>query len=216
MLLSILRDGIKISYCSEIICDNITIGVPMVSFCDIPLMSCSEHRSKYGLYAIGFSKSAFDKIPTGCEIGPVSYFLQRQKELIDNLRDLVQKRDQTVGWFKQFQMIRNGKDQINYDECEWRIIAFENSAKSPISWFWREQDYSKWKEARNDKFLDGIIIPFAPSSIRYIIVNQEKNIPNVVKRILKLKTISGIPVTTEDKEMLCSRIISFEQLKSDF
>lgn len=215
-LLSILRDGIRISYCSENITDTISLGVPMVSFCDIPLMSCAEHRSKYGLYAIGFAKSTFDNIPNGCEIGSIGYFSTAQKGLVDNLINLVSNRSQAVGWSKQFQMIRDGKPQINYDECEWRILALKDEEDNPVHWFWNEDDFSKWKALRTDKFLDDIIIAFSASDIRYIIVNQEQNIPNVVKRILNLKTISGKSASIEDKELLCSRIISFEQLKSDF
>lgn len=215
-LLSILRDGLKLSYCSEIITDNISLGIPMVSFCDIPLLSCREHRSKYGLYAIGFSKKTFSELPSGCEIGPVRYFTVQQTKLTDKLVSLVTNRDKTVGWTKQFEMPRKGKIQINYDECEWRILAFNDDDNNPFEWFWTENDFTTWKESRTDKFLDGTILSFKASDIRYIVVNQEKNIPNVVKRILALKTIAGIKATIEDKEVLCSRIISFEQLNSDF
>lgn len=215
-LLSILRDGLKFSFCTERINNSIAMGIPMVSFCDIPLLSCGEHRSKYGLYAIGFSKNTFSKLPSGCEIGSVGYFSLLQKALIDNLVSLALKQDKVVGWFKQFEMIRNGKTQINYDECEWRILAFNDNGGIPIKWFWDEKDFFKWKEARSDKFLDEVMLSFKASDIRYIVVNQEKNIPNVVKRILALKTIAGKQATIRDKEILCSRIISFEQLNSDF
>lgn len=215
-VLSILRDGLKFSYCSEIITEDISLGIPMVSFCDIPLLLCREHRSKYGLYAIGFSKKAFTKLPSGCEIGSVGYFSAQQKALISNVMSLASKQDKVVGWFKQFEMIRKGKIQINYDECEWRILAFNDNRGNSIKWFWAEKDFLKWKETRTDKFLDGIKIPFKASDIRYIVVNQEKNIPNVVKRILALKTIAGTEASIREKELLCSRIISFEQLNSDF
>lgn len=215
-LLSILRDGLKFSYCSEKVTEEISLGIPMISFCDIPLLSCGEHRSKYGLYAIGFSKNTFSQLPQHCEIGSVGYFSAQQKALISNLMSLASKKDKVVGWFKQFEMIRKGKIQINYDECEWRILAFNDSRGNSIKWFWAEKDFLKWKETRTDKFLDGITIPFKASDIRYIVVNQEKNIPNVVKRILALKTIAGTEASIREKELLCSRIISFEQLNSDF
>ena len=215
-LLSILRDGLKFSYCTEHINDVTTMGIPMISFCDIPLMFCGEHRSKYGLYAIGFSKRIFNELPIGCEIGSVGYFTTHQKALIDNLISLATNHDKVVGWSKQFQMMRNGKVQINYDECEWRILVFSDKTGNPIKWFWNEKDFIKWKESRDNKFLDGLNISFNASDIRYIIVNQEKNIPNVVKRILKLKSIAGKQATIVEKEILCSRIISFEQLNSDF
>ena len=215
-LLSILKDGLKFSYCSEKMTDGLSLGIPMVSFCDIPLLSCGEHRSKYGLYAIGFSKNTFSKLPFGCEIGSIGYFTIMQKALMDNLVSLASNQDKIVGWFKQLEMLRHGKRQINYDECEWRILAFNDNEGNPFNWFWDEKDFVKWKENRADKFIDGVTIPFNTSDIRYIIVNQEKNIPNVVKRILKLKTIAGEQASIEDKEILCSRIISFEQLNSDF
>lgn len=215
-LLSILRDGLKLSYCSENITDNISLGIPMISFCDIPLLLCGEHRSKYGLYAIGFSKKTFAELFLGCEIGPVRYFSVRQKALMDNLVSLVSNKDKIVGWSKQFEMIRDGKIQINYDECEWRILAFSDGENNPVQWFWDEKEYLKWKESRSDKFLESVTISFCASDVRYIIVNQEKNIPNVVKRILKLKTIAGKQASIEDKEILCSRVISLQQLNSDF
>lgn len=215
-LLSILRDGLKFSYCTERVNDFTAMGIPMVSFCDIPLMSCREHRSKYGLYAIGFSKEAFSKLTSGCEIGSVGYFSEKQKALVDNLLSLASKQDKAIGWSKQFEMIREGKLQINYDECEWRILAFNDEENNSYKWFWNQKDFLKWKENRSDKFLQGITISFNASDVRYIVVNQEKNIPNVVKRILHLKTIAGKLASIEDKEILCSRIISFEQLNSDF
>lgn len=215
-LLSILRDGLRVSYCAERINDAIALGIPMVSFCDIPLMSCGEHRSKYGLYAIGFSKRTFSDLPSGCEIGPVGYFTGRQKVIVDNLVSLVSQKDKAIGWSKQFEMIRKGKTQINYDECEWRIVAFNNKVEVPVQWFWNESDFLNWKKNRVDKFLADAVVHFRVKDIRYIVVNQEQNIPNVVKRILKLKTIAGDPASLKDKEILCSRIISFEQLNSDF
>ena len=211
-----MQDGIKFSYCSEAIDNTLSLGIPMISFCDIPLMSCGEHRSKYGLYAIGFSKNSFSNLPNNCEIGSVGYFSKNQKELINILKDLVKRNNTAVGWSKQYQMDRNGKNQINYDECEWRILALKDEKGDPVQWFWSEDDFLKWKDKRHDNFLESTTITFSASDIRYIIVNQEKNIPNVVKRILKLKTIAGKIVNIEDKEILCSRIISFEQLKSDF
>jgi len=215
-LLSILRDGLKFSYCTERVNDFTVMGIPMVSFCDIPLMSCREHRSKYGLYAIGFSKETFSNLTQGCEVGSVGYFSEKQKALVDNLLSLVAKQDKAIGWSKQFEMIRDGKLQTNYDECEWRILAFNDEDSNSYQWFWNEIDFIRWKKNRPDKFLEGINISFNASDIRYIVVNQEKNIPNVVKRILRLKTIAGKPASIEDKEILCSRIISFEQLNSDF
>lgn len=59
VLKSILKSGIVPNFCKEDLCyENRTliIGVPMVSFCDIPLTRTSEFKSRYGEIAIGLSK----------------------------------------------------------------------------------------------------------------------------------------------------------------
>lgn len=56
----ILAEGLKPNYCEETfsILDNpdLIVGIPMVSFCDIPLTRITNFREKYGKYAIGLSK----------------------------------------------------------------------------------------------------------------------------------------------------------------
>lgn len=56
VLESILSTGLRVSYSREQITDNIFIALPMISFCDIPLECCEEHRQKYGSFAIGINK----------------------------------------------------------------------------------------------------------------------------------------------------------------
>ena len=41
------------------------IAVPMICFCDIPLLQTSIHRKKYGNYCIGLDKEMAIKIPKG-------------------------------------------------------------------------------------------------------------------------------------------------------
>lgn len=73
-LLSIIKEGFKFSYCKEEFMEGICLGIPMISFCDIPIGNCIEHVSKYGSYAIGLSKEAL--IKTGVE--PVNYFISEK------------------------------------------------------------------------------------------------------------------------------------------
>lgn len=44
------------SYCKEKFSENRCVGIPMISFCDIPIPDNIEQRKKYGQYAIGLSK----------------------------------------------------------------------------------------------------------------------------------------------------------------
>ncbi len=51
----ILKEGFRITYCKESF-GNSFLGIPMVSFCDIPLSRTDQHKKDYGIYAIGLDK----------------------------------------------------------------------------------------------------------------------------------------------------------------
>lgn len=55
-LCGILRNGFKPNYCKETLLNGSIIGLPMVSFCDIPITRANDFR-KYGKYAIGMERS---------------------------------------------------------------------------------------------------------------------------------------------------------------
>lgn len=99
-LKSIIKKGLRFSYCFEslpkdIVFNNlfpatmnlkndiktsdnfekygdVGVAIPMVCFCDIPLLRINEHKSKYGNYAIGFDKD-FLKEQYNHIINPVWY-----------------------------------------------------------------------------------------------------------------------------------------------
>ena len=59
-LVSILQGGFRPTYClEEYYLDDgaLEVGIPMVSFCDIPLSQLSDQFDSYGNYGIGLSKS---------------------------------------------------------------------------------------------------------------------------------------------------------------
>lgn len=72
-LKSIIKNGLRFSYAIEKIPSGSfddyptngdkpefiynEVAIPMVSFCDIPLMRTSQHSKKYGKYVIGLDKS---------------------------------------------------------------------------------------------------------------------------------------------------------------
>lgn len=59
-LVSILRKGLLPNYCKEEFDSEnqvkTVIGIPMVSFCDIPIMRAHDFSTRYGRFAIAFSK----------------------------------------------------------------------------------------------------------------------------------------------------------------
>jgi len=54
-LMSILREGFRITYCAESFSNSFR-GIPMVSFCDIPLSRTDKHRKDYGQFVVGLDK----------------------------------------------------------------------------------------------------------------------------------------------------------------
>ena len=59
LLQKIIRDGIIPNYCEEDLSFGNTqfvVGIPMASFCDIPLTLLDDHNKRYGNYGIALSK----------------------------------------------------------------------------------------------------------------------------------------------------------------
>lgn len=270
VMLSILREGIKFGFCKEKLSDRYCVGIPMISFCDIPIGNSAEHSSKYGRYAIGISKRyVLENFTEG--IGPVNYFisekaingafqlLEEEKALKDTLNKLTEGKGKSItlkfkgktyvgrgvsaheapmvlkaffksdefhrsaayaiGLMKRYESYHNGKKQVNYDECEWRMVIpeFAEVSKDKIChWFWTEEAYDSWRATAKDKFLDSLSLPFSVSDINYIIVPTNKQIPNFIKSLSRLKEVCGEALTNEERSLLYSRVISFEQIRSDF
>lgn len=68
----ILRNGLRFSYCFEEFTKNVGIAIPMICFCDIPLLRTIEHRHKYGDYMIGIDKEFLRRHPKHV-LNPVAY-----------------------------------------------------------------------------------------------------------------------------------------------
>lgn len=59
LLVKIIRGGIIPNYCEEDLSFDETkfcVGIPMASFCDIPITLLDEHNSRYGNYGIALTK----------------------------------------------------------------------------------------------------------------------------------------------------------------
>lgn len=271
-LLSILRNGLKLSFCKEKFTDNLFAGIPMISFCDIPIGNSVEHASKYGRYAIGLSKDFMIK-EYSYYLGPVNYFISdnsiraafklkeeaqimrqelddlskhstgspitlklkgktlfqgktlNQKDTFKALKLFTQSHDYyrsatfAIGLMKRYASKHNGKLQINYDECEWRMVMPENTKPQNgeiCKWFWNEQEYDAWRQSTNDKFVPNWNLQFSVDDIMYIIVPTRKCIQNFVKQLTKLDTIGGTALSTNDIYSLTSKVISLEQIREDF
>ena len=185
ILKSILKEGLIPNYCYEDLSysnKDRGIGVPMISFCDIPLSKTNSFIERYGEYAIGLTKEwAYEK-----RINPILYAkddniltslsfyksveLHQREELKKYVKDLNKisidlspgLKPEIASYFnyhnthnanvsihgmvKKYRGEYNGKEQINYDENEWRYLV-EDTNNTP--WFWRKEDYEKWRGDKN-------------------------------------------------------------------
>ena len=271
ILFNILKDGLKFSYCKEKFSDNLCLGLPMISFCDIPIGNSAEHSSKYGQYAIALSKRKLLQDYKGA-LGPVNYFTslssvkaafelreegENKKQELDKITKASSSKEitmeikgqtfkgkalspehaqnalqlffksinyhhfstQSISLMKAYQSLYENKKQINYDECEWRIVLPENAKINEnilCKWFWTENEYDNWRIGRKDKFINELPLLFSVDDIEYIIVPTKELIPNFIKRLIKLKMICGEKLEDKDRYSLVSKVISLEQIKRDF
>lgn len=271
VLINILKEGLKFSYCKEKFSDELCLGIPMISFCDIPIGNSIEHSSKYGQYAIALSKKKLLQDYKGA-LGPVNYFTslssvkaafelreegEKKKQELDKISKTSSGKEvtmeikgktfkgrtlppehaqnalqlffesinyhhfstQAISLMKAYQSKHEDKVQVNYDECEWRIVLPENAKlqeNTLCRWFWSETDYDEWRQGRKDKFVNELPLLFTVDDIEYIIVPTKDLIPNFIKRLIKLKSLCGSEITDKEKYTLVSKVISLEQIKRDF
>lgn len=267
MLQKYLETGIFPNYCEEDFSNNelnidLVIGIPMASFCDIPITLLAEHYSRYGEYGLGLSKEW--AIKRG--ISPIMYITNentlksilhllyseqrhanevnsenfKEEALMSTIAGTPDKLDYFVkilstkneaylnryllGFIKSYMGTFEKKKICNYSENEWRYIVPESEK---IPWFWTHDDYVKWRSPKgltkcpkpepNDE-LKSHRLTFEAQDITYIIVKEESQIKHIVKKIRSLDALGGscVPLTEEDKDLLCSKIISRDRIDKDF
>lgn len=121
-MLRILEIGLIPNYCREDLSyfdRTVNVGVPMISFCDIPLTRTSMFKARYGDYAIGLSKEwALKK-----QINPILY--------VNDERILV-----SLGFLRSYyQMLDNEVKERGGSETSMSFKAFDQKAVDGIKIF---------------------------------------------------------------------------------
>lgn len=223
----IIKDGFKVFYCKEeIYSDNSReyIGIPMVSFCDIPL-SCLD-QINYGGGQIGIAMKRNWGISH--ELQPVLYYpnnknCQSTKMIIEATKSF--KSNNTykstygiLGYSKPMVKITKvkGVNANNYIEREWRKVYANYGVQKWLTL----AEYNTYRSNKNlPKKQVGSPLKFGVDDIDFIIVPR-KHIDEIVQYVLNMNfnRIGGkenVPINQNDKIMLISKIIAFESLKSN-
>lgn len=234
-LKGILTDNFKLSYCRE----EARLGkggsnshVPMVSFCDLPLSQVKEHIASYGSYGIGLSKDWAKKN----QLNPVlyiekdsllaeSYYKASKYFISKKSRDLAEKQEKEfkdsifalvdiLGYVKNYKgdVTRSDgaihEDYTFYNEREWRYVPkYEGYlwVKSAVSF--GNEEY----KARAIKKIEDARLKFEPNDIKYIIIESEDEISELVSHLLHAKS----KFSYEDVQKLTTRIITLDQINND-
>lgn len=232
----ILIDTFKIQYCRETLYSrnhHFDVLVPVVSFCDIPFSQILHHISSYGPYGIGLSKSWAERRG----LNPVLY-IERNSTLAQNFFDAFfheenwgvrqiedfsddkRKSFDLIRYMKNYQgnlyRVRNPQPLKGYrfsDEREWRyVLPIEVNRPMIVNCNGKTPQEIKELKKINNEAIEWERLQFGPDDISYIIIENENERDNVLRRIPQIKDGHQ-----QDKiARLSSRIISVQQIKTDF
>jgi hypothetical protein len=226
-LKSILNHGIRPRYCLE---DqewfnlDFHIAYPMCCFCDIPLSRINDHTEFYGAYGIGLTKSWGIKnnlnpvvyCPSNGLAPSVANFLLNKNRDKDDEETDEQKEKREVAFFSLLKIIKPisgvmimGGRPVKKDfylENEWRYTPTNEIGDSVIL----QEDFDREKDERN-KLLEETPLTFTPLDIKYIFVESDEEIPEMVDFINN--NLDSWPLS--DLKILTSRITSLSTISND-
>jgi hypothetical protein len=210
---------------------SVRFGIPMVSFCDIPLSLASSHMKKYGKYGIGMSKKWAERN----NLNPILYF-REGSEATKILRDIYKNiagyskdiskdgvkpkpltecfllMEKLLTYIKPFDRHNpDGGLTKYYDEREWRYVpdsTLHNSLKTMLT----EEEFKEPILSEENEKLKIAKLNFQPNDINYIIIKGEEERLDLIEKIEQIK--SGH--LTDIRKVLLSKMISAEQIRQDF
>lgn len=218
----ILCEGFKVFYCKEDVYRGqyespTCIGIPMVCFCDLPLVHIAHNN--YGKCGIAMSR----KWGRERHLEPVLYYpndvsCQSTKMIIkaaDNFINTPKDADsyRILGYAKPVKKpcSQSGKSSDNYVEREWRKV-YANPA--PLKWF-NEAEYNTYRGDKNTpKRPVGNPLHFGVDDIDFILIDKS-HAKELQQYILNdLRTIGNEikNVTQDERYMLLSKLLIFEDL----
>jgi hypothetical protein len=221
------------------------IAIPMICFCDIPIQQTKKHREHYGNYCIGLDKSAFFEQYRAVINPVFYYFEESwTKDILPQLVYLKKKLGKKEGAGKDIKhsnfyhdmlfyireiislakpysgMDTEGRFKRFYDEREWRITfnLDENKNTPDLIYGLLLDDFNKKKKKFNEPLVNNYLKlkeGTAKNIITHIIVPEDKNIADFVKRLKECDSLMGHIITSEDKSILIEKTISFQQIEND-
>lgn len=219
---------------------------PKVCFCDIPLSRVGKHMGIYGKFCLGLTKDwgrrnglnpvlyvhagsmlAQDIFRTNEVLARESLKIDDQghqtyEEWEDAMRQhsLYWEGSTTINYFiKPYRgdFIHAGEEYSDvrfYDEREWRFVPRCEEPGKVFMVFKSHYDAMSL-EQRNEITTDVPKLMFELDDIRYIIVEKDEDILSMYHDVLRIKS-ENKNYTTEQLQLLTTRIVSSERICEDF
>lgn len=239
-LYGILEDSFRLSYAREQIagpkhCRE--FAVPIVSFCDLRLSELKNHMEKYGKYDLGLTKEWANRKG----LSPVMYvnrhcqFADRFNSAIDSIyRYLGKIHDQNQNKKRLHTNYMNILDTYRYlknyegnlerkesgtipdyrfaDEREWRyVLPWETEGIQPF--VAKSNINTKQKKDDHNKKLESIRLEFDIDDVKYLIVDNESDITDLIEHITTSTKKKG--KVNDGNNSLISKILTSNQIKRD-
>lgn len=208
--------------------DDLVFAIPMVCFCDIPLSQTQSHMEHYGYYAIGLSKR-WGEANGVCPVlytYPKALLARRIRRLVETIglfnsiesSQLMDDFHDFSCYIKPYEGIIKDVDGNNarvrfYDEKEWRYVSSLGVESFRYGLARDGFNQAEVRDEANKHLWDKDQLIFHPSDIKYLIVSHEDEI---LRLIAKIEAIKGEKYSPDDVKLLSSRVISADQIISDF
>lgn len=219
---SILQQGFKVFYCKEEIFRGkknspSIIGIPMVSFCDIPLSLVTKNN--YGKCGIAMSRKWGNKR----HLEPVLYYpndinCQSTKMVMKAADNFLTNRKnyesyRILGYSKPKTKVtkKSGRSPDNYAEREWRKV-YANPA--PLKWLTKEEYDTYRGDEGSPKTPIGTPLFFEVDDIDFLLVDKAhvQELQDFIMSKLPTKGENLQSLSQNDKYTLLSKILVYEDL----
>lgn len=221
-LCSIIENGFQCFYCKEeIFLGNNQysyIGIPMVSFCDIPLSHIEA--STYGKFGIAMTRRWAKRrflepvlyYPLNKECQSTEMVRQAAKVFQTNPKDYDSYR--ILGYAKPMRRLKKGEKQKkkktidNYVEREWRRVYSSRYLK----WL-TEESYTEYRnKSGKEKQPVGPLLHFSIDDIVFLIVDKQYKAELQQFIMKKLSKLGGGKINEQMRLDLISKIIVYEDI----
>ncbi len=197
----------------------------MTCFCDLPLSQLHEHLDFYGGYGIGMKK----EWGIHQKINPVLY-MHQSSDLSECISTMLTESKDSHEYDKKTYLhlmnilrhIKLYEGDVNidgrrihkkfYDEREWRWVPFPTGNYEIQTLTEAEFNDPVIRKKADTDLEHTAKLDFGPGDIKYIVVKSEGEVSEVIKRIDAIRD----KYSENDARMLYTRILSSEQIKTDF